>query len=439
MRKGAQHQAHIESLSHDGRGVTRVDGKVVFVDGALPGEQAEFVVTRKRRSHCDAKLVNLLEASPLRVNPPCDVFGICGGCSLQHLNHDEQVLHKQNSLVDNLQRLGKVKPENLLTPLKGPVWNYRRKARLGIRYVEKKGGVLVGFRERGKSYITSLKKCLTLDSRFSFLLPGLHEVVEGLSCKTQIPQIECAAGDNDVALVFRHLEALTDNDHRLLITFAQQHHVQVWLQSGGLETIKPLEPESPQPLFYELPDFNLKLYFSPTDFTQVNADINQILVSRTIDLLTPCEKDNVLDLFCGLGNFTLPLATQSGQVAGIEGDAPLVQRGSANAKFNGLTNVQFLQADLFDAQLNIELDFVPNKILLDPPRSGALEVIQQLVSRYKPERIVYVSCNPATLARDSDLLVNSFGYRLETAGVVNMFPHTSHIESIAVFETSKQR
>ncbi|MDH3694849.1 MAG: 23S rRNA (uracil(1939)-C(5))-methyltransferase RlmD [Gammaproteobacteria bacterium] len=436
MRKGAQHQALIESLSHDGRGVTRVDGKVVFVDGALPDELAEFVVTRKRRSHCDAKLVKLLEVSPLRIDPPCDVFGICGGCSLQHLNHDEQVLHKQNTLVDNLQRLGKVKPESLLPPLKGPVWNYRRKARLGIRYVEKKGGVLVGFHERGNSYITSLKECLTLDSRFSDLLPGLHELVEGLNCKTQIPQIEIAAGDNDVALVFRHLEALTDNDHQLLITFAQQHHVQVWLQPGGLETIKPLEPVSPQPLFYELPDFTIKLFFSPADFTQVNADINQQLVSRAIELLTPCEKDNVLDLFCGLGNFTLPLATQAGQVVGIEGDTPLVQRGLANAKFNSLTNAQFLQADLFGAQLNIELDFVPNKFLLDPPRSGAIDVMQQLVPRFKPQRIVYVSCNPATLARDSDILVNNLGYRLKTAGLVNMFPHTSHIESIAVFDLS---
>lgn len=435
MKKGSQHQALIESLSHDGRGVTRVDGKVVFVDGALPGELAEFMITRKRRSHCDAKAVNLLETSQLRVDPPCDVFGICGGCSMQHLDHDEQIVHKQQTLLDNLKRLGKVEPENLLPPLNGPVWNYRRKARLGIRYVEKKGGVLVGFRERGKSYITSLKECLTLDARISDLLPSLHELVEGLSCKTQIPQIEVAAGDNDAALVFRHLEPFTDNDHQLLIDFAQQHHVQVRLQPGGLETIKPLEPETPQPLFYELPEFNLKLFFSPTDFTQVNADINQQLISRALELLEPCENDNVLDLFCGLGNFTLPLATKARLVVGIEGNAPLVQRGAANAEFNNLSNVRFLQADLFGEHLNIELDTKPNKLLLDPPRSGAIEVIQQLVPRYKPERIVYVSCNPATLARDSDLLVNHLGYQLKIAGVVNMFPHTSHIESIAVFDS----
>ncbi len=434
--RGDQHQARIESLSHDGRGVTRIDGKVVFVEGALPGDVAEFVIKRSRRSHCDGKVLSILEASSGRVDAPCEVFGICGGCSLQHLHANEQLEHKQQALLDNLQRLGNVKPKSLLQPIQGPVWHYRRKARLGVRYVEKKGGVLVGFRERNKSYITPLEDCHTLDARCSKLLPALHELVEGLSCKIRIPQIEIAAGDNDLALVFRHLEPLTKSDHEQLIHFANQQSIQIWLQPGGVDTIKPLAPKKPSPLYYELPEFEIKLFFSPTDFIQVNADINQQLVSRALQLLAPSPHDTVLDLFCGLGNFSLPLARQTARVVGIESDLALVQRGISNARFNELENASFQQTDLFDKAFVLDLDTRPNKLLLDPPRSGAIEAIKQLVPQFLPERMVYVSCNPATLARDSELLVNHLGYRLTKTGVVNMFPHTSHIESIAVFEPS---
>lgn len=432
--RGTQHRARIESLSHDGRGVTRIDGKVVFVEGALPDELADFVITRSRRSHCDGKVLTVLESSAERTDAPCEVFGICGGCSLQHLDADAQLTYKQQSLLDNLQRLGNVEPESLLEPIQGPAWHYRRKARLGVRYVEKKGGVLVGFRERNKSYITSLKDCLTLDSRCSALLPGLHELVEGLSCKTRVPQIEVAAGDNDLALVFRHLEPLTENDHRLLTTFAELHEIQVWLQSGGRDTVSPLAPANPPPLFYGLPEFELKLFFSPTDFVQVNTSVNQQLIASALRLLQPVPQDKILDLFCGLGNFSLPLAKSVEQVVGLEGDAQLVKRGTTNAEFNNLENVHFLQADLFNKEFAVELDMLPNKILLDPPRSGAIEAIKQLVPRFKPERLIYISCNPASLARDSELLVNHLGYRLKTAGVVNMFPHTNHVESIALFK-----
>lgn len=426
-------ETRVTGLGHDGRGVGRHDGQVVFIDNALPGELVRYRPGKRRRKVLTATLEAIIERSPDRVAPPCPYFGTCGGCALQHLDHSAQLAHKHQQLVDSFERIAKVDPDRYLDPLPAAPWHYRRKARLGIRYVPKKGGVLVGFRERHKSYITSLDACLVLEQTLSGLLPGLHELVAGLSCYDRIPQIEVAAGDNAAALVFRHLESLTEADHERLIAFARHHDVRILLQPGGLDTIHALWPEEPESLYYDI-DGDIRIGFEPTDFIQVNGEQNRKLVAQALALLEPGPEDRVLDLFCGVGNFSLPIARRTAHVTGVEGEARLVRRAADNAALNEIGNTDFRAADLYAEELTGSwIDPSCNKLLLDPPRSGAMEIMK-LIPRLTPDRIVYVSCNPATLARDAELLVRKHGYRLRRAGVIDMFPHTAHVESIALFE-----
>ena len=424
----------IESLSHDAQGVGHVEGKTVFVEGALPGERVEYGLLRSKSSYDKGSATRILSISPDRVLVPrCDSFGICGGCSLQHLEDAAQLRYKQQIVEESFSRIGKVQPDSWLDPIIGPSWGYRRKARIGARLVPKKGGVLIGFRERRSSYITDVDYCHVLDQRVARLLPQLRRLIANLSCPDRVPQIEIAAGDDEVALVFRHMVAFTREDLGDLTAFAKEHGVQLWLQPGGPDTIAPLWPDSPLPLSYRLPDFDVTIQFRATDFTQVNAEVNRMMVSRALDMLALDTQDRILDLFCGLGNFSLPLARNCSSVLGMEGDKQLVRGASDNAELNGIGNARFIQGDLYQ-----ETDNAPwggaefNKVLIDPPRSGAMEVIRHLGSAL-PERIVYVSCYPSTLARDAGYLVNELKYRFEAACVMDMFPQTSHVESIALF------
>jgi 23S rRNA (uracil1939-C5)-methyltransferase len=430
--------APITDLSHDGRGVARIDGKVYFVDGALPGEEVRFRVTGKRRGHGVGVVETVIRASPDRVPPPCSHFGVCGGCSLQHLSADAQVRFKAQGLKESLARLGEVAPEVEQAPITGPQRHYRRKARLGIRFVPKKGGVLLGFRERRSSYITPLAECHTLDTRVVKLLPTLRELVASLTVHQRLPQIEVACGDDidDVALVFRHLEPLTSTDCDQIQRYARDHQVRCYLQSGGLETVQSLDGQAPSLLTYRLDEGAVTIRFRPTDFAQVNGEINRRMVDNVISLLAPTSTDRVLDLFCGVGNFSLPIARRAGAVFGVEGDAALVDRARDNAKHNGLSNTTFETADLSDPDtvgVRVAGGNAFNKWLLDPPRSGAIDLVKAIPQTGSPARIVYVSCNPSTLARDANVLCHVKGYRLERAGIIDMFPNTAHVESIALF------
>ena len=427
-------EAEISSLSHDGRGVARVDGKVFFIEDALPGERVRFRRGRRKRSYETGRSIEVLRPCADRVDPPCEYFGTCGGCALQHYSERAQIASKQAQLSENLSKIAKSRPETWLDALIGPVWHYRRKARLGIRLVPKKGGILIGFRERGKSYITSLQHCRVLDRKISDLLPCLHDLVGGLSCPDRIPQIEVAAGENAISLVFRHLVDLSLQDRADMSRFAQRHGVQVYLQPGGLETIHPLSPETPVTLRYSLPDHDVWIGFEPVDFVQVNAGLNSMLVELALTCLELDPTDSVLDLFCGLGNFTLPIARRAARVQGVEGELTLVQRARVNAGDNALENVQFAMADLYsETPGGAWLDQRYDKILLDPPRTGAMEVVKVL-NQLDPHRVVYISCNPATLARDAEVMIHKHGFILTKAGVIDMFPHTNHVESIAVFD-----
>ncbi len=426
--------ADVASLSHDGRGVARVGGKAVFIEGALPGEEVSFAYLQRRKSYDSARLTEVLRPAPERVAAPrCPYFGVCGGCSLQHLEPAAQLRAKQQVLLDALARIGKVAPETVFAPLTGPVWHYRRKARLGARLVPKKGGVLVGFREKRRSFITPITTCAVLDARIGVLLPALRELVAGLSCPDRVPQIEIAAGEDAVALVFRHLQPLTATDRTQLGAFAARHDVNVQLQAGGPETVAPLDPLGERELRYALPEQGIEIFFAPTDFVQVNAAINRQLVARALELLDVQPGDRVLDLFCGVGNFTLPLARRAAAVTGIEGDAVLVERARENARRNSIGNARFEPVDLYNEDAAGAAMRPCDKLLLDPPRNGAIEAIKRLPAP-GPSSIVYVSCNPATLARDAEVLVHVHGYRLRGAGVADMFPHTTHVESIALFE-----
>lgn len=425
--------AEVEQLSYDGRGVAHVDGKTVFIDGALPGEHVAFRYGKRHKRYDTGQLLEVLRAAPTRVAPECEYFGTCGGCSLQHMAPEAQLAAKQQVLADSLVHIGKVAPARWLPPLRGPAWGYRRKARLGVRLVPKKGGVLVGFRERRHSFITPLADCKTLDLRLASLLPALTELISGLSCADRIPQIEVAAGDREVALVFRHLVPLEDSDREQLRDFGKRHAVQIHVQAEGPESVTPLWPAQPALLNYRLPQYEIEILFAPTDFVQVNTATNTGIVDRALELLDPQAHESVLDLFCGVGNFTLPLGRRAARVLGLEGDTTLVQRARLNAAHNRVVNVSFREADLYRDPTDTpwgEERF--DKLLLDPPRSGAMEAIKRL-STHKPSRIVYVSCYPATLARDSDYLVHALGYRMASASVVDMFPQTSHTEAIALF------
>ena len=434
---GDSASAEIESLNSEGDGVAHIEGKATFIHGALPGESVRFRYHNKRKRYDTGATVEILRASPDRVVPPCAYFGVCGGCGLQHYAAAPQLKAKEKVLLDTLAHIAKVTPAEISPPLTGPAWHYRRKARLGVRVVPKKGGVIVGFRERRSSFITPLAFCHVLDENIARLLPHLRELVGGLSCPNRVPQIEVAVGDNAKALIFRHLEAFTPADLAQLTAFGETHTVQMYLQPSDTASVHALWPASPPALEYALPE-NVTLRFAPTDFVQVNAELNRKMIARALELLAPTAQDRVLDLFCGLGNFTLPLARRAAQVLGIEGDAALVARAQANAQRNGIANAAFLTADLYDAAglqaLAPSLWAQPwDKLLLDPPRTGAMEVLTQLPAT-PPRRLLYISCYPGTLARDAEYLVHVRGYRLQTAGVMDMFPQTTHVESLALFE-----
>ncbi len=426
--------ARIESLSHDGRGVARVEGKTVFVWGGLPGEEVLFHYTRQRRTHDEGIVCEIIEPSPDRVPPRCPHFGVCGGCSLQHMRTEAQIPLKQGVLIEALKRIGKVEPREILPPLSAEnPWGYRRKARLGVKYVAKKNKVLVGFRERGSAFVTDLSRCEVLNPRVGELITPLGQLIGDLSVRDRIPQVEMSMGDEICVLVFRILDSLSTEDEGKLESFGRAHKIAIYLQEAGPASVRPLCDEAVG-LGYRLPEFQVRCSFAPNDFTQINLDLNRLMVHRAVQLLDPQPDEDVLELFCGLGNFTLPLARRAAQVTGVEGDAGLVARARANARANGIGNARFYTANLYgDLDLEPWLQGTCHKILLDPPRTGALEVMHCL-ARVQARRVLYVSCNPATLARDADELVNNLGYRLAAAGVMDMFPHTAHVESMALFE-----
>lgn len=424
----------IDGMSHDGRGLAQREGKRVFVEGALPGERVLAEIRRKRSRFEEAVTLEVVESSEQRVAPVCPHAMRCGGCSLQHLQSRAQIDLKQSTLRQQLEHFGGLAPQKWLPAMSGPTSAYRRKARLGVRFVAKREEVLVGFREKGSSFITDIEVCHILDERVGSQMMALRDLIGKLSVSRHVPQIEVAMGDDSVALVFRHLEPLSTTDLEQLIAFGQHSNIEIYLQPGGLDTVDRVWPDKgEQRLQYRLPEFDLEMRFHPMDFTQVNASINRQAVALAVSLLDPQPGERVLDLFCGLGNFTLPLARSGAQVVGVEGNVEMVNRGQENARLNHLDNVQFYAADLTQ-----EFSRLPwaeggfDKMLIDPPRSGALEIVRSMAG-FSPRRIVYVSCNPATLARDAGELAQS-GYRLSEAGVMDMFPHTTHVESIAVFD-----
>lgn len=424
----------IERMADGGQGVAHIDGKLCFVDGALAGERVRAALVRRHGNYDEAVTQGVLEPSPQRVTPACAVYARCGGCMLQHQDHAAQVQDKQAQLAEKLARIGGVQPADWLDPIVGPAWHYRRRARLGVRRVSRRGGVLVGFRERRSSFLTDMHDCPVLDTRLSALIDPLRTLIGDLSVADQVPQLEVTATDDEVLLVMRHLAPLSDADRTALADFAAAHGVRWFLQPAGPDTVHPLPPGGDRLPTYRLDAFDLELEFGPLDFTQVNFAINQQLVPLAVDLLAPQAGERVADLFCGVGNFSLALATRGARVLGLEGEATLVARARGNAKRAGLAeNCSFEQANLYDdAPAALTRIGRCDAWLLDPPRSGA-QALCGAVPKSGPARIVYVSCNPATLARDAGLLVGQ-GYRLARAGIVDMFPHTAHVESIALFQ-----
>ena len=432
LTRGERREVEVTALAHDGRGVARIDGKAVFVAGALPGERVEIEITRRRRHLDEARLVAILAASPDRVEPRCAHFGVCGGCSLQHLAGDAQLAAKQTQLLEDFQRIGGVRPATVLAPLSGPPFGYRRRARLGIRYVRKKGRVLAGFRERDAPYLADLARCAVLVERFATLPQALAALVEGLSIRERVPQVELAVADSAAALVFRVMDPPSPADLERLAAFGRELGAAVYLQPGGLDTVRPLGA-APR-LDYAVDGGAVRIEFAPIDFVQVNAALNEAMVQAAIAALDPRPEDRVFDLFCGLGNFTLPLARRAAQVVGVEGDPGLVERARGNAHRHGLDNARFHVANLFEpAGFGAWAAERPDLVLLDPPRAGAREVAERILD-WRPRRVVYISCHPGSLARDASVLVAAGTYELAAAGVMDMFPQTTHVEAIAVFE-----
>ncbi|TAM87977.1 MAG: 23S rRNA (uracil(1939)-C(5))-methyltransferase RlmD [Candidimonas sp.] len=428
----------IDSLDLEARGVARRHGKVVFVEGALPGERVLARVTRRKSSFEVAQVEQVVRASSQRTQPLCPNFGVCGGCAIQHLDVAAQVATKQRALEDSLWHIGKVRPEQILPALHGPAWGYRQRARFSVRLVPGKGGVLVGFREKRSNYVVDMTECLVLPPPISALLQPLRALIGTFSAPATIPQVEVAAGDSAVVLLLRHLAPLADEDLRQLELFANRHHVSWWLQPGGVDSAHPIHPEDEDALAYTLPEFGLRIPFRPTDFTQVNNAVNRVLVGKAVQLLELHETNRVADMFCGLGNFSLPLASRARAVVGIDASDALIGRAQATAAACGLArSAAFTARNLFEvdtAWLRGLGTF--DRMLFDPPREGAQALavaVSGLTPSERPRRLVYVSCNPATLARDAGILARDGGYRLLSAGVVNMFPHTAHVESIAVF------
>jgi 23S rRNA (uracil1939-C5)-methyltransferase len=451
-------EASIESLDQEGRGVAHNDGKTIFIDGALPNERVTYQSQRIKPSYEVANVVEVLQASSERVTPKCPHYGLCGGCKLQHMDATAQVTAKQQMLEADLQHIGKVKAETMLLPLYGPTWGYRHKARLSVKYVQKKERVLVGFNEKGTRFVADMNSCEVLVPEVSALIAPLQEMIFSLSIRDKLPQIELAVGEpvNNqpvIVLILRMMDVLTANDEALLKSFADNHKVQIWTQTKGPDTIKPfyspflsfrrksesdldadLHQHDNSGLQYSLPEYDLNYPFKPNEFTQVNPQINQQMVSRAMQLLAPKAGENIADFFCGIGNFTLPIARSGASVLGLEGLANLVERANESASLNKISNVKFGVADLFKMTEESLLELGKfDKWLIDPPRDGAHELVKAITENTAPDTIVYVSCNPATLARDAGILVNEKGYKLVSAGVINMFPHTAHVESIACF------
>lgn len=435
--------AHVESLDHEGRGVAHVNGKVVFIDGALPNETVRYETLRNKSSYETGKTLEILKVSSQRITPQCPHYGRCGGCAMQHVDVTTQVAVKQRMLEDNLWHIGRIKSESMLPPIYGPSWGYRHKARLRVKYVVKKGGVLVGFNEKSSPFVADMDSCEVLPPHVSALIVPLQDMIAKLTIKDNLPQIELAVGEeNTTVLVLRILEALEPRDEAELRAFADAHDVQIWTQTKGYDTVKPFHPTDGKPLYYTLPEFDLRYPFNPTEFTQVNPAINRVMIRRAMQLLGAKPTERIADFFCGLGNFTLPIARSGADVFGMEGSAALVQRAVESATLNGLAaKVSFQEADIFDmTPESLQSLGYFDKWLIDPPRDGAVELVKSLADHgsdafaKNPQRIVYVSCNPSTLARDAAVLVLHKGYTLKACGIINMFPHTSHVESIAWFE-----
>lgn len=423
--------ADIIDLAEDGRGFARVDGKATFIADALPGERVRFRYLRVSRDVDEGQVTAVEQASPDRVEPACAHFGVCGGCSMQHLAPERQIAFKQKQLLDAFERIGKVAPETVVPPITGPVWGYRRRARLGVKRVPKKGGVLVGFRERESSFLAALESCHTLDPRIGLKLKAVAAVFDQLSIAAQLPQVEVAGGDH-MALVLRVLQPPTEADRAKLLELAEREGFELYLQPGGLDSITPLLPPA-RPLEYSPDGSDLRLRFEPADFIQINGVVSQQIVRQAVDWMELKPGERVLELFCGLGNFSLPLARAGAEVIAVEGDTGLVRRARENAERNGIAGIRFEKEDLFNTAADTGWLQQPfDKLLLDPPRAGAREILPAVAAR-QPERIVYVSCHPGTLARDAGVLVHEHGYRLTRAGVMDMFPHTSHVESMALF------
>jgi 23S rRNA (uracil1939-C5)-methyltransferase len=430
--------AEVVHLSHDGKGIARIQGKTTFIQGALPDEHVTFQYTRIKKDFDEGQLLEVIEPSMLRVEPKCPHYAVCGGCALQHMQEEAQIQYKQKHLLDLLTRYGHTSPQELLPPLTADTWHYRSKARLSVRYVERNGAALVGFRKRNNPrYIAEIMQCPVLHAKVDGDLIHFRQLIDAMEHKQCIAHIEVAAGDDEIGLILRNLEPLSDKDSRLIQAFAREYHYKIFLQPGGVDSVYCFyPPDSSEFLNYSLPDAQLTFAFHPTDFTQVNASLNQLMVTRAVALMNLQSTDTVLDLFCGLGNFSLPMANRCQHVFGIEGSKTMVERAYYNATLNHISNASFAVANLDDAhQVKKVLAHTSshiNKLLIDPPRAGALEVVKQ-IDALSPELIVYISCNPVTLARDTDILVNQHNYTLIKAGVMDMFPHTAHVESIALF------
>lgn len=431
IKKGQLVTCEIESLSHDGRGIARIDGKTTFVENALPGESVSAKITLTKSKLNEATAEEILKPAQDRVKPRCQHFGQCGACNLQHMNHQKQISFKEQAVLELISHQAKTAPRTWLPPLKANEYGYRRKARLSVRYVEKKQKVLVGFREKKSRYVADLSHCHILDKEIGMLLTPLGSLVESLSIYKMVPQIEVVISESERGLIFRHLEHFSDDDLQKLQNFEDQHELKIYCQPGGLDTVELLNSKKEFKLEYEIPNHKLRLQYLPTQFTQVNHKINLAMIDQAIELLQLCPEDKVIDLFCGIGNFTLPLARHCQSVVGVEGDHAAVEQAIENSKQNKILNTQFYYANLFESVYDTCWSSEKyNKVLLDPPRAGAQEIIP-LIDQWGPSRVVYVSCNPATLARDIQMFV-SRGFKLDACGILDMFPQTKHVETMAL-------
>ncbi|MCX7554148.1 23S rRNA (uracil(1939)-C(5))-methyltransferase RlmD [Marinicella sp. S1101] len=422
----------IEDLTHDGRGVAKWNEKVVFVQNALPGEVVMAKLNRKTRNYNEALAVEILKASDDRVEPKCEFYTVCNGCSMMHLKESKQIEFKFNTLKSNFHKMSHVEPETWLSPLTDSHWNYRRRARLSVKWVTAKDKMLVGFREKNGRFVADMNHCLVLEKPLADLLQPLADLFAQTTIKQFIPQVECSMGDNVTSLIIRHMKPFESDDLMLIKKFADKHQLQIYLQSKGPKTVIGLEAYAEQ-LNFKLPEQNLTYEFLPNDFIQVNRHMNEKMIEQALTAMEIESEDVVLDLFCGLGNFTLPMAQRAAEVVGVEGDEQLVVRAKHNAALNQIENAEFYMADLTEDQDNSPwFKQQYSKVLIDPPRSGAWEILP-LIAQTTAKKLIYVSCHPASLARDTDRLVNELGFKLEKAGVMDMFPHTSHVESMAIF------